>query len=80
MSKKYLINDKEVSHQDYLYGEDVIAPPIPLEVSERRIKLLELNLEKLLDHSFHTRDGRRCNAVIKAIDFWRNINKGECDE
>lgn len=73
MIKKYLISNKEVSQQDYLYGEDVEVPSVSLEVIERRIKLLELNLERLLDHSFFTRDERRVDAVLKAIKFWERL-------
>jgi hypothetical protein len=72
--KKYIVDNKEVSQTMYLYGtEDV--PEIPQEVIDERITLLEINLARLLDHSFYTRDAARANAVLKAIKFWQNIEK-----
>jgi len=65
---------KTINPNDYLYGKDADVPPIPRDVIMRRIELLQDNLDVLLNHSYHTRDGNRCNAVIKAIDFWDNIN------
>jgi len=58
----------------YLYGEDVEVPQISMLVIARRIELLQDKLEELLDHSYHTRDSKRCNAIIKAIDFWDTLN------
>jgi len=66
-----------MKNNSYLYGEGVDVPMISHEVIEARLDLLKANLEKLLDHSYHTRDGVRCSAVIKAIDFWESINKKE---
>ena len=59
----------------YLYGEDIEVPEIPADIIMRRIELLKDNLEKLLDHSYHTRDTERCNAIFKAIKFWEQIGK-----
>jgi hypothetical protein len=78
--KKYLIDEVEVTQQEYLYGADVIVPKIPAEVVEARIRLLECNLEKVLDHSFYVRDSRRCDQILKEIKFWYEINKGDIDE
>jgi hypothetical protein len=58
----------------YLYGEGVKVPEIPKEVIEERIRLLNENLATLLAVEWHKRDGARCNAIYKAINFWRNIN------
>ena len=58
----------------YLYGEDVEVPTIPQDIVMRRIELLKDNLAELLNHSFYTRDGDRCNAVLKAIKHWESIN------
>jgi len=60
---------------EYLYGEEVEVPDIPAEIIMRRIEALKENLAELLEHSFYTRDGNRCNAVIKAIKFWETINE-----
>jgi hypothetical protein len=75
--KKYLIDEQEVSQTMYLYGiEDV--PEIPQDIIDRRIAVLEANLSKVLDHSFYTRDGRRANAILKAIKFWTQLgNEGD---
>jgi len=59
---------------EYLYGEDVEVPEIPQEIIMRRIELLKDNLAELLDHSYYTRDGDRCNKILKAIRFWETIN------
>ena len=56
----------------YLYGTDDV-PKIPQEVIEARIALLEANLKELLKVHYLGRDGARCNAIIKGIDFWRNL-------
>lgn len=60
---------------EHLYGVDVDAPEVPQEIIDERLGLLKTHLAKLLDYSFHTRDGNRCNDVLKAIGFWENINK-----
>ena len=59
----------------YLYGDGVDVDEIPAEIIVRRVELLKDNLSELLDQSYHTRDGVRCNAILKAIRFWENINK-----
>ena len=60
---------------EYLYGKDVEVPEIDPLVVVRRIELLKDNLSELLEHSFYTRDGARCNKIIKAIKHYENINK-----
>ena len=60
---------------EYLYGKDIDVPEIPEDIIMRRIELLKDHLEELLDHSYHTRDGERVNAILKAIKFWETINK-----
>lgn len=59
---------------EYLYGKDVVVPEIPQEIIMRRLELLRDNLAELLDHTYYHRDDVRCNAVLKAIKFWENIN------
>jgi len=61
----------------YLYGEDVEVPLIPQEVIDERLELLKVHLAKLLNHSYHIRDGNRVNKILSAIDFWESINKKE---
>ena len=63
-----------MTKQEYLYGEDVELEPIPEDIAMRRIEALKDHLSELLDHSYHTRDGRRINAILKAISFWSHIN------
>ena len=58
----------------YLYGKGVDVPEIPQEVIDERIKLLNENLAKLLAVAWYKRDGARCNAIYKAIQFWTKIN------
>ena len=62
---------------EYLYGEGVEVPLIPQEIVEARVIALQKHLSKLLDHSYYTRNGKRCNDIIHAISFWENINKKE---
>jgi len=59
---------------EYLYGENVNVPEIPNGIIEQRVELLKANLEKLLEHSYHTRDNNRVTATFDAIKFWENIN------
>jgi len=60
---------------EYLYGENVEIPVIPSEIKMRRIELLNDKLEELLEVPYHSRNTIRVNAVLKAIDFWQNIDK-----
>jgi len=61
---------------DYLYSKNVVPPPIPQDVIDQRLMLLRNHLELLLNHSWHMRDSERCNDVLKAIEFWEDINGG----
>jgi len=64
-----------MKHQDeYLYDTNEV-PQIPTDIVNARLDLLKANLEKLLYHSYYTRDNVRVNAVLKAIHFWENINE-----
>lgn len=58
----------------YLYGEGVEVPEIDSYAIMKRIELLKEHLEELLEHSYHTRDSDRVNAILKAINFWEKIN------
>lgn len=62
----------------YLYGTDVIVPELPADVCMRRIELLKEHLEELLEHSYHTRDNDRVRDVLKAINFWQDLQRGNC--
>ncbi len=64
----------------YLYGEDAEIEPIPNELLVRRLEALNDNLRELLTKHYFDREEMRINAVIKAIDFWENINNGENNE
>ena len=64
-----------MTDNEYLYGDNVEVPEIPSDIVMRGLELLKDHLEELLDYSFYTRDAERCNAVIKAIDFWNKLNK-----
>jgi len=66
-------------HSDeYLYGSDVEVPKLDAEVVMRRIELLSDNLSELLDHSYHIRDTKRVDAVLKALKFWQRMAKESC--
>lgn len=58
----------------YLYCTNNV-PDIPQDIIDKRIELLEIHLAKLLTENWLTRDGERVNAVCRAIEFWKNINK-----
>jgi len=59
--------------QSYLYGENVDVPEIDPLMVARRLELLKDNLERLLEHSYFTRDYDRVNAVLKSISFWEKL-------
>lgn len=59
----------------YLYGK-VKVPKVPEKVVNKRIKLLNKNLTKVLNVHFMKRDDKRLNDIVEDIDFWQNINKG----
>jgi len=64
-----------VRANSYLYGKDEEVPEIPDYIIMRRIGLLKDMLNELLEVPLLQRDTDRYNAVIKAIDFWENINE-----
>ncbi len=66
-----------IKGNNYLYGADVDVPVIPADVIMRRIELLNDNLQELMSVSYVIRDTHRCNAIIKAISFWRSIQDEE---
>jgi len=68
---------EKMSKQEYLYGKDSDIEPIPEEIIMRRIEALEEHLSELLEVDMFQRDGKRCNSVIRAIQFWRRINEAE---
>jgi hypothetical protein len=59
---------------EYLYATSDV-PQIPQEVIDERIRLLNENLERLLEVHWLRRDSARVNAVLKAINFWETINR-----
>ena len=58
-----------------LYGEGVVVEPIPQDVIDKRVELLNIQLTKELDVHYTKRDSGRANDIIKAIKFWQEINK-----
>jgi len=48
---------------------------VPQEIIDDRVEALHKELEVQINVSFMQRDGNRCNAIIKAIKFWEDINK-----
>jgi hypothetical protein len=63
-----------IKDNSYLYGEGVVVPLIPKETVDERIAILRAHLDELLEVDWRVRDGVRCNAIIKAIKFWENLN------
>ena len=59
---------------EYLYGEDIEVPNIPEDIINRRIKLLNRHLKRLLDVSYRERDLKRVSDILKAIKYWETIN------
>ena len=76
LSKTYKdeITGKTLSHREYLYGKEFVALDVPQEVVNSKLEVLSEQLAIHLEHSFYIRDGKRVNAIIKAIKFWENIN------
>ena len=75
MSRKiYIIDGVEVTQEEYLYGKGTKVPKIPPGVIIKRVKLLNKQLSLVLQCDYHTRDEVREAELIKAIDFWENIN------
>ncbi len=60
---------------EYLYGADVEVPEIPAEITVRRVEALNDNLTELLKVHYFVRDNARVDAILKAIEFWENINE-----
>ncbi len=60
---------------EYLYGDDVVVPKIPLSIIDKRIQLLNDNLERLLKVDYKVRDTMRCNDIIKAVKFWESLKQ-----
>ena len=57
-----------------LYGtEDV--PQIPQEVIDKRIELLTARFKELISVHYMKQDNQTINQVVKAREFWRNINE-----
>lgn len=56
----------------YLYDtEDV--PEIPKEVVDKRLKLLNTHLDKLLEVHYVNRNGKKVGDVMNAISFWEGM-------
>ena len=77
MKRFYDKDENELTQEEYLYGKDVDVPEIPAEVIMRRLELLDEHLEELFTLPMIERDGARCNAVIRAKNFWLKINEVE---
>lgn len=67
----------KLNKQEYLYGQNIIVPLVPIEVANERIRLLNKNLNQLLEVNYRERDNIRVNAVMKAIDFWKDLSRGK---
>jgi hypothetical protein len=61
----------------WLYGEGVDVRPIPEEIANQRIKLLQEHLEVLVETAYTDRDNIRVNDVIKAIKYWQKLKTNE---
>lgn len=61
---------------EWLYGT-VDVPEIDNYVIARRIEILKEHLDDLIEVYYMDRDSERIRAVLKAIDFWSNINNKE---
>jgi len=80
MNRIYLIDDKRVTQQQYLYGINEEVPEIPEDIVRGRVSILNYNLGKLLEVDLEKRDSIRINKIIKAIRFWGNINNEESQD
>lgn len=71
MQKRYYdgITGVELPQQYYLYGSNKVEK-IPEYVIDSRLHALNIELETHLAVHYTKRDGKRCNAIIKAIKFW----------
>ena len=74
MKRYYTSEDIELTQLEYLYGEDVEVPDIPSEIIMRRVEILSDHLTELLEVPLEHRDNARANAVLRARNFWNNIN------
>jgi hypothetical protein len=61
----------------WLYGEGADVKPIPEEIANQRIKLLQEHLEVLVETAYTDRDNIRVNDVIKAIKYWQKLKTNE---
>lgn len=60
-----------------LYGTDNV-PPVPKEVAEARIDLLQSRLRVLLKDSWNGEQvSYDIRKVLQAIDFWQQMSTGE---
>jgi len=58
----------------YLYGDDKPLP-VPKNIIDSRITILNSELASILLQEWLIRDGKRANDIIKAIKFWESINE-----
>ncbi len=73
MKEYFDITGKKMTQGEYLYGKDSEVKPISKKEVNIRIKALKKHLDELFEVPFMSRDGARCNAVIRAIKFWEHI-------
>ena len=66
------INGDKLSKIEYLYGTTDIVPMDEAFRTER-IQNLENNLNSLIHEHYLGRDTQRINAILKAIDFYREF-------
>jgi len=73
MKDKYTRSQEEKRKTIELYGTLDIEP-IPQEVIDNRVNALKKHVGELLEVDYMKRDDSRITKVLKAIDFWENIN------
>ena len=59
----------------YLYGEDVIVPPLDNHMALQRIELLEEHIELLYEVHYTKRDEVKIREINKAISFWTQLSR-----
>jgi hypothetical protein len=59
-----------------LYGTDDV-PPIPKEIADERMVLLQANLEREVDKPFSEHNPSLQLEIMKAIRFWKKLSRQE---
>ena len=61
---------------EQLYGSGIFVPPVPREIVEYRVALLEKNLEKIM-RDFPDVENHILTEVQNAIKFWKKLGDNE---